>query len=122
MAVPAAVAGLSALDKILLGGSVLGGIFGGIGAGKQAKEQRLSREAEHRRWAAADPMRQQLLQILMGKLGQPAPKAQGFDFFNDPRPGLPPSESGRGVPLAGGQADPRAAIQALLAAQRGRGR
>lgn len=125
---PAPKAGLSfpgtptmdPLTGLAIGSSVLSGIFGGIGAGKQAKESRLNREAEQRRWSVSDPLRQQLMQILMGKMGQPSPTAKGFDFFNDPRAGLPPSESGRGVPLGGG--DPRAALQALLAAQRGRGR
>lgn len=100
------------LEGLAIGSGLLSGIFGGIGAGKQAKESRLNRESEHRRWNVSDPLRQQLLQILMGKMGQPSPTAQGFDFFNDPRAGQSPAPM---QPPANMGPDPRRqALQALM--------
>jgi hypothetical protein len=109
---------MTGLELLLAGSGVLSGIFGGIGAGQQAKaareEARLNRAGENRRWAAADPLRKQLMQTLMGQMAQPSPKATGYDFFN--APGAAP----QAAPPQPGGVDPRQQILArLLAAQRG---
>lgn len=117
---PTGGSNMTGLEMLLAGSGILSGIFGGIGAGQQARanreEARLDRAGENRRWAAADPLRKQLMQTLMGQMAQPSPKATGHDFFNSPSAGA----GMQAQPAAPGGVDPRQQILArLLAAQRG---